>query len=214
MKKVFTLFAILPLILAAAPAFAQIYEADPAQQGEELDCYVAPPIALGFRANPDGAGLNGRYYFSENLAIEGQVNGSAGNYYDNGTSFTMGALLEYHFILRDPHWRVFIGGGAHYGRWSRYREIHLKPINLFGLDAIGGVEYILQSAPIGISLDIKPALNFIDGVTYLPNNVFGLSVRYYFGGGSKKTKDIIITEDHAAQAPLPSDPLTDMKEKD
>lgn len=216
MKKIYTLLAVLPLFFTSTQAIGQIYEDEVDQEQSDADYFKAPPIALGFRANPDGAGLNGRYFFNQNIAVEGQVNGSAGNYYDNGTSLTVGALMEYHFLLRDPHWRIFIGGGIHYGKWQRYRDQHLRPINLFGLDAIGGIEYILNSVPIGFSLDVKPAMNFINGVTYLPNNVFGLGVRYYFGGGSKKKdKTVIVTQDHSAEAPLaPAPTSADSMDKD
>src|SRR4051794_11662452 len=98
MKKLYFLLLILPVIFAVAAH---------AQTIVENEDYTVPPIALGFRASPDGAGLSGRYFITEPLAIEGQLNGSAGNYYDNGTSYTLGALLEYNFFFANPQWRFF-----------------------------------------------------------------------------------------------------------
>jgi hypothetical protein len=152
------------------------------------------PVGLGIRANPDGAGITAKYLFTDRLALESQLNASSGNYNDNGTSVTIGLLLEQHFDLWDPSWRIFIGGGFHVGTWNRYGDSHVSPFSVFGLDAIGGIEYLVPCAPIGISVDVKPSMNFISGVTTFPNNTFGLAIRYYFGhwGGGKyklKVKD-------------------------
>jgi hypothetical protein len=138
-------------------------------------------VGLGIRANPDGGGITGKFFFTEQLAVEAQLNGSSGSYSEMGTSFTVGSMLEYHFIFPRPEWRIFLGGGIHYGTWNRYGDSHVSPFSIFGLDAIGGVEYIFASVPIGVSVDVKPALNFISGVTSFPNNGFGVGIRYYFG---------------------------------
>jgi len=145
-----------------------------------------PPFAIGLRANPDGVGITGKYFFIEPVNIELMVNGSGGTYYSNGPSATFVGLLEYNFIFPDPAWRIFLGGGAHVTSWKQYPESNNPRQTLLGLDAIAGIEYVFYEVPIGISLDIKPAINFIDGVTSFPNNTFGLGVRYYFGSWSKK----------------------------
>ncbi|MES2703599.1 MAG: hypothetical protein V4649_13230 [Bacteroidota bacterium] len=149
------------------------------------------PVALGLRANPDGGGITAKYFFNERNAIETQVNGSSGNYNDNGTSLTVVALYEHHFILNDPQWRIILGGGMHFGTWNRYGDAHTSPLSVFGLDVIGGVEYVFASVPIGISLDVKPALNFVSGVTTFPNNTFGLGVRYYFGRWAREKVRVV-----------------------
>lgn len=142
---------------------------------------VHGPVGVGLRANPDGGGLTGKFFFTEHLAVEGLLSASSGNWNDEGTSFTLTALLEHHFILYNPQWRIFLGGGFHYGTWNRYGDAHTSPFSVFGVDAIAGVEYIFESVPIGVSLDVKPSLHFISGVTTASSNTFGLGVRYYFG---------------------------------
>lgn len=165
---------------------------------------VHGPVGLGLRANPDGGGFTGKFFFTDHLAVEGQLNASAGNYYDNGTSFTLCALLEHHFIFADPQWRLYLGGGFHYGTWNRYGDAHISPFSVFGVDAIAGLEYIFPSVPLGVSVDVKPSLNFISGVTTAPGNTFGLSVRYYFGQWGIKMKEKFKAQEEAERAGMES----------
>ena len=51
---------------------------------------------------------------------------------------------------------------------------------------IGGIEYVFDYVPIGLSLDMKPAINISDGAGAFPNNTFGFSARYYFGSWAGK----------------------------
>lgn len=141
---------------------------------------ITAPFAVGLRGSPDGCGLNLRYFFNENFALEGQGNYSGGNLNGSGPS-KMGVLLaEYHFIFPDPSWRIFMGGGVHYGTWQRYAD-RSTPEGLFGLDVILGAEYVFTHVPIGISADVKPSFNYVSNITGFPNNTFGLSARFYFG---------------------------------
>jgi hypothetical protein len=163
---------------------------------------VVGPVGIGVRASPDGGGISAKFFFNENLAVETMVNGSAGNYHDNGTSFTVIGLLEYHFILPDPSWRIILGGGMHFGSWNRYGDAHVSAISVFGLDAIAGVEYIIPSIPIGVSLDVKPAMHFLSGVTTFPNNTFGLGVRYYLGRWKHERTTVYVEENVDNDAPM------------
>lgn len=141
--------------------------------------------AVGLRLSPDGAGFTGKFFVDRNLAFEGQLN-AGGVFGGPGESFNAVALLEYHIPLPDPSWRVFFGGGAHVGVWDhggsrftsegRYRE---GSEAIFGIDGIGGVEYVFKSVPIGLSADFKPAINLLSEVDFFPHNMFGVSARYY-----------------------------------
>lgn len=144
--------------------------------------------AIGLRATPDGGGFTGKAYMSRYLAFEGQLN-FGGLLSLPGESFTAVALLEAHIPLPDPSWRLIFGGGLHggvwdNGRWYRYRDevwIDDRAQPIFGVDAIGGVEYIFKNIPLGLSADIKPAINFTGGgPEFFNHNVFGLSARYVF----------------------------------
>jgi len=155
-----------------------------------VNAQMVSAVGLGVRATPDGGGLTGKFFFSRNWAIEGQLNASGGTTYMNydGPSMTMVSLLEYHIILPDPSWRIFFGPGMHFGNWDRYNDgsgyfdgHYSGTQGIFGVDAIGGVEYVFKSIPIGLSADMKPAYNFAKDATFFPNNFFGVSARYYVG---------------------------------
>jgi hypothetical protein len=143
----------------------------------DLRAQMTGPVAVGFRANPDGGGFSAKFFPQKHLAIETQLN--AGLSYYNGPGVAFVGLVEYHIILPDPSWRIFIGPGAHVGMWERNSESRSQAI--FGVDAIFGAEYVFKSLPIGLSADIKPAINFAQDVAMYPNNFFGLSARYYLG---------------------------------
>ncbi len=142
--------------------------------------------ALGLRATPDGGGLTGKFYISKHLAFEGQLN-AGGIMGLEGQSFNAVALLEGHIYFPDPSWRMFLGGGLHTGVWDRgYRYVSSEGRYMddnraiFGIDAIGGVEYVFKRIPLGLSLDIKPAVNFVSEAEFFSHNMFGASARFYF----------------------------------
>jgi hypothetical protein len=142
---------------------------------------------LGLRLSPDGAGFTGKFFVDRNLAVEAQLNAGGvfgGVFGGEGESITAAGLLEYHIPLPDPSWRVFFGGGAHIGSWDRgrrYREGRWEDNDefIFGIDGIGGVEYVFKRVPIGLSADFKPAINLVSDVDFFPHNMFGVAARFY-----------------------------------
>lgn len=142
--------------------------------------------AVGLRPTPDGGGFTIKGFVSPHLAIEGQLN--VGNIY-GGESFTAVGLLEGNIILPDPSWRIILGGGLHAGAWNNGRWynrgdgdwVYDRPEPIFGIDAISGVEYIFKKIPLGLSADMKPAVNFTSrGPEFFSHNMFGIAARYYF----------------------------------
>lgn len=143
-------------------------------------------VALGLRATPDGGGFSGKFFVDRNMAIEGQMN-AGGIFGEEGQSFNMVALAEYHISMPDPSWRIFFGGGIHAGVWDhdgRYEEGRYYDDDnegIFGIDGIGGVEYVFKRFPLGLSADFKPAINLATDVDFFPHNMFGLAARFYLG---------------------------------
>lgn len=143
---------------------------------------------IGIRATPDGGGFTGKAYIGRHLAFEGMLN-VGGVYGLPGESFTAVALLEAHIPLPDNSWRLIFGGGLHGGVWDNGRWYHERDAvwitdraePIFGMDAIGGVEYVFKKIPLSLSADIKPAVNFTSrGPEFFDHNMFGLAVRYHF----------------------------------
>lgn len=141
--------------------------------------------ALGLRATPDGGGFTGKFFIDPNLAIEAQVN-AGGIFGLEGESFNVVGLAEYHISLPDPSWRLFFGGGLHFGVWDRGRRYSNREgrfidgnEGIFGIDGIGGVEYVFKNIPLGLSADFKPAINFLSDVDFFPHNMFGVAGRFY-----------------------------------
>lgn len=148
----------------------------------------AQNAGIGIRATPDGGGFNGKFMVGKYLALEGQLN-IGGIYRLPGESFTAVALLEGVIPLPDPSWRLFFGGGLHAGAWDNRRWydnrddvwVDDRPEPIIGIDGIGGVEYVFKNIPLGLSADVKPAINFTgDGPEFFNHNLVGLSARYYF----------------------------------
>jgi len=155
-----------------------------------IGCLSQPAFAqggrtgLGLRMSPDGAGFTGKFFVDRNLAIEAQLN-AGGVFGGDGQSVNAVGLLEYHIALPDPSWRIFFGGGAHIGTWERggrYKEDRWEDDHkefIFGIDGVGGVEYIFKKIPLGLSADFKPAINLVSDVDFFPHNMFGVSARIY-----------------------------------
>lgn len=143
--------------------------------------------AIGLRATPDGGGFTAKYFVSQHVALEGQLN-AGGILGLEGESFNAVGLIEAHIPLPNPQWRLVFGGGIHAGAWDRRvwyrasdsRYIYDRSEPIFGFDGIGGVEYIFKNIPLGLSADIKPAINVASSVDFFPHNMFGFAARYYF----------------------------------
>lgn len=137
------------------------------------------PTALGLRL---GGGVNGitiKHFLSSSDAVEGII----GVHY---RGFMATGLWERHFDAFDVeglNW--YIGGGAHIGFWSYYRDhpVFDDEFNgsraIIGIDGIIGMEYTFAEVPINLSADWKPAVNFVgwNGGYFYDG---AISVRYAF----------------------------------
>ncbi len=141
--------------------------------------------ALGVRMTTDGGGASWKCFVNRQYAIETQVNLGGIRYLD-GRSITAAGLIEYHLPLPSPRFRIFFGGGLHFGSWKD-RESPENPNEfILGLDGIGGIEYLFSKGAWSISGDLKPALNYIETVEFFAHGMFGVAARYYFGSNRSK----------------------------
>ncbi len=93
-------------------------------------------------------------------------------------------LYEYHSGIFDTDGlRIYIGGGAHLAAWNSekvYWKNERTGFNPYaGLDGIIGIEYVLEDIPLAVSLDWKPAVNFVSDFNLMIDDI-GLSFRYLF----------------------------------
>ena len=133
---------------------------------------------VGFRA---GTSLGGsvKRFISDQSAVELMV-------FSRWKGWVSTAVFEYHMDIREfrgLEW--YVGGGAHYGVWKAgkseppwvYRAT--QDYMPFGVDGIVGLEYNFSETNFFLSLDWKPAYNFVD-YTRLWEDEIAFTLRYSF----------------------------------
>jgi hypothetical protein len=95
--------------------------------------------------------------------------------------FRATGLLEFYGNINNaPGLRWYAGPGAHIGFWSndwRDRYPNRNDGVAIGLDAIVGLDYKFNGAPINMSIDWQPSFNLI-GYNYFEGGWGGISIRY------------------------------------
>lgn len=115
-----------------------------------------------------GGAINAKHFFQPNMAVEG-ILGIGGEW------MSLTGLYEFHGDITDlPGLKWYAGPGAHIGFAN---PDTYKNAFYLGVDGVLGLDYKINKAPISISLDIIPSLDF-------PNAYFavggGLSIRFTF----------------------------------
>lgn len=131
-----------------------------AQQGQ---------TGIGLRLGTD-PGITVKHFVRPNAAIEGIL-------HTGYRGLLVTGLYEWHKPLSDPTGLKFYGGiGAHLGVFNRYRYYRYGPYYdvvyvsnraSFGPDAIIGIEYDFTEIPLNLGLDLKPAVDFYHGYSYM-----------------------------------------------
>jgi hypothetical protein len=135
--------------------------------------------------------ISAKSFVSDNKAIEAffGYRSYSQNYATRSHSwFMLGAAVTKQEELKDLieglHW--YGGAGASIFRWSWNPLYYNPPYNYttVGLLAQGGLEYVLPSYPLTVSVDWMPMLSIGRYGTYFGADYGAVSVRYIF----KKTK--------------------------
>jgi hypothetical protein len=141
---------------------------------------------IGIRLGGLTSGLTFKHFIKPLGAFEGIL--SFGH-----RSFLITGLYEQHVgIGSAPGLRWFYGGGAHVGffrdngyyYWTRknnrvyYVDGYASSRAIVGLDLILGLDYKFANAPFNLSLDLKPIIDFHDGLYGYFDG--GLSFRFTF----------------------------------
>ncbi len=133
---------------------------------------------LGLRFGGLTSGLTVKHFVKQKAAIEGIL--SLGH-----KSFVLTGLYEWHQPMDGSNqFALYYGLGGHLGFFQDGGSYYYNNNRLYtqttvaGVDGILGLDYKFRNAPINISMDIKPFVDFFNG-----NYVYfdgGLSLRYTF----------------------------------
>ena len=123
----------------------------------------------------DGVVITLKHFGASIRAIEGIVY-FYGRFRQRG--FRLTGLYEIHYDIGGaPGLKWYVGPGAHIGFYKDkyYRENELE----LGIDGVLGLDYKFGAAPINLSLDWQPSLEFASGFGFNPDRG-GLGIRYTF----------------------------------
>lgn len=117
-------------------------------------------------------GPSGKYFISETDALEATL-----GLRSHGAVFT--GLWERHLPIFDvDKLKLYYGFGAHIGGTGYNSNPKFNNTMLLGADGIIGVEYVIPEAPIAISIDVNPRLEFGHGPYF--DIAPGLGLKYIF----------------------------------
>ena len=125
--------------------------------------------ALGLKYYPGGISL--KHFTNENTALEGIL-----YFWSPGVRLT--GLYEIHGDIEPVDGlKWYIGPGAHFGF---YNQSYGGGVSI-GLDGVLGLDYKFEGAPINISLDWQPSIEFTNNYeSGFIGNWGGLGIRYAF----------------------------------
>ena len=115
-----------------------------------------------------------KHFIQDNAALEGLA-----YFYNRGMRVT--GLYEFHFDINGaPGLKWYVGPGAHVGFYTGKKNGY-DAFTRVGIDGVLGLDYKFAGAPINISLDWQPSVDF--GSKYgngFNGNWGGFAIRYVF----------------------------------
>lgn len=128
--------------------------------------------AIGVKFYPGAITL--KHFVNEKAAVE-----ALGYFYNNG--FRLTGLYEFHFDIPDVNGlKWYVGPGAHLGfyntRYKNNNNISDGGVAI-GVDGVIGLDYKVPSAPLNLSLDFQPSIEFGDYNGY-GGSWGGIAIRY------------------------------------
>lgn len=119
----------------------------------------------------DGGGITLKHFMAPNRAVE-----AIGYFYNRG--FRLTGLYEIHGDITGAQGlKWYLGPGAHLGF---YNDKYYNNSNVTaGIDGVLGLDYKFRGAPINMSIDWQPSIEFADGHGF-NGGWGGLGIRYTF----------------------------------
>jgi hypothetical protein len=146
---------------------------------KEASAQLTTPHAVGLRFG-SASGINYRHTLAEDRALEGILSVRSNS---SSSTFRLVGLYEYHkeLPLNNFSWYYGFGGSIGNYTYKSYTNNQAKNSELsLSIDGIVGVEYSLPTAPIALSLDVKPYFDFVQESTIRLFDPIGFSIRYKF----------------------------------
>ena len=151
--------------------------------GNDASAQLTSQHAVGLRFG-SASGLNYRYTLAENRALEGIMSVRSNS---SSSTFRLVGLYEYHKELPLENFSWYYGFGGSIGNYTYKSYTNKEGVHVpknaelsLSIDGIIGVEYNLPTAPIALSLDIKPYFDFVQESTIRIFDPVGFSIRYKF----------------------------------
>ena len=117
----------------------------------------------------DGAGITLKHFISERDALEG-----IGFFWNQGSRIT--GLYELHYDINGaPGLKWYVGPGVHIGFYNTKNGGG----SWAGIDGVLGLDYKINNAPLNLSLDWQPSVEFGTGRGF-NGNWGGFGIRYTF----------------------------------
>jgi hypothetical protein len=157
------LMIVLGFIFIAATSFSQ-----------KMALGASYKTAVGLKYYP-GA-ITVKSFIKNNIALEGLA-----SFWNYGTRAT-GLYEIYGDINGVDGLKWYAGPGAHIGFWNDTWKNKYPTRDggvMAGIDGVLGLDYKINNAPIDVSLDWQPSVNFI-GYNYFEGGWGGIGIRYAF----------------------------------
>lgn len=155
-------FTVFCLVLLVSSGLSTAVSAQEAPAGPDYK------LAMGIRLSSASPTLSNsvsvKYFMDETNAVEGLIS--------FGTRFGIGGLYERHQLIGGtPGFKWFYGGGAYLGFEDKK--------TWFGPTGVVGLDYKFQNAPLNLSLDWKPELDFAPSINFVAD-AFAVTARFTF----------------------------------
>ncbi len=124
--------------------------------------------SLGVKFYPGAVSF--KHFIKEKAALEG-----LGYFWNRG--FRVAGLYEFHNDINGVEGlKWYVGPGAHVGFYSS----KYGGGTAIGVDGVIGLDYKIREAPINLSLDWQPSIEFNGDYNGFSGNWGGLAIRYVF----------------------------------
>lgn len=134
--------------------------------------FAANNIGVGFILG-DPAGLTAKIFMGKSDAVDIGIGESADDLY-----IYADYLRHFHGVFPIYELVLYLGAGAGFHDWEKDKKVDHDEENRIDVRIPVGLEYTFTKVPIGIFLELVPALRIVPDIDFTIRG--GLGARYYF----------------------------------